>query len=115
MFEEPKDLPHPRSHDHHILLKEVPQPFRIRSYRWLFIQKTEAEKLVKEMPDTRIIQASNSRFASLVLLLKKIDGSWRFCVNYRQLNSLTTKDKFLMLLIDELLDELYGSKYFSKK
>ncbi|KAL3530060.1 hypothetical protein ACH5RR_009382 [Cinchona calisaya] len=61
-----------------------------------------------------IIQPCNNSFASPVLLVKKKDGTWRFCVDYRQLNELTPKDKFLMPMIDELLNELKGAKYFNK-
>ncbi|XP_057986530.1 uncharacterized protein LOC110636696 [Hevea brasiliensis] len=112
--DEPQGLPPFRSHNHATPLQHDAQPFNIRPYRYPHYQKTEIETLIKDMLSSSIIQPSTSPYSSPVLLVRKKDGTWRFCVDYRRLNDLTVKDKFPIPIIDDLLDELHGAMIFSK-
>ena len=69
---------------------------------------------MKELLESWVIRLSQSSFSSPIVMVKKKDGSWMMCVDYRELNKHTFKDKFPLLVIEELIDELYGSVVFTK-
>ena len=114
VFENPKGLPPIRHHDHAINLIPGSASPNIRPYRYPYVQKSEIECMVVEMLELGIIQPSQSSFVALVVLVHKKDGSWRMCPEYKELNKITIKDKFTIPVINELLDELHGSIYFTK-
>ena len=82
----------------------------VRPYRYLQLQKDELERQCALMLAVRIIRLSTAP----VLLVRKSDGTWRFCIDYRALNAVTLKDKFPISVVDKLLDELHGACFFTK-
>lgn len=73
----------------------------VRPYRYAYQQKEEMEKLVYEMlASGRVISPSTSLYSNLVFLVKKKDGSWRFCVDYHALNNVTILDKFPIPVVE---------------
>jgi hypothetical protein len=89
-------------------------PVVVRAYRYPAIQKDEIERQCATMLKEGLIRRSNSEFSSHVLLVKKQEGTWRFCIDFRALNEHTVKDRFPIPVVDELLDELQGSRFFTK-
>jgi hypothetical protein len=99
--------------EHTIPLIPRAYPFRLRPYGYNSAQKNEIESQVQQLLANGWIQESQSPFASLVLLVKKKTRDWRLCVDYRKLNALTVKNKFPLPVIDEMLDDLVGAKWFT--
>ncbi|KAJ0954954.1 putative nucleotidyltransferase, Ribonuclease H [Helianthus annuus] len=113
VFLAPSGLPPPRSHDHCITLTSN-DPICVCHYRYPHIQKSEIERQVEELLALGMIRPSKSAFSSPVILVRKKDNSWRMCVDYRALNKATIPDKYPIPVVEELLDELRGARFFSK-
>ena len=88
-------------------------PRKQRARRLPFSLRQEVARQLRSMQENRVIQPSKSPWASPVVLVKKRDGSHRFCVDYRRLNAVTKSDNFPLPRIEDLLDLLGQSKYFS--
>jgi len=74
----------------------------------------EAEdEILDEMLTTGVIEPSNSSWASPVCLVKKKDGTFRFCIDYRRVNAVSKKDAYPIPDIQDALDNLRGSRYFA--
>jgi len=109
VFAEPTSLPPSHGHDNQINLKGS-QPISLRPYRYPYFQKAEIEKIIRDLFHSRVIRPSQSPFSTPVLLVRRADGSWRLCVNYRALNQKMIKDKYPIPIVDEL----HGPAIFSK-
>ncbi|XP_021971560.1 uncharacterized protein LOC110866725 [Helianthus annuus] len=114
VFEIPKSLPPHRAYDHRIVLKDENVTISQKPYRYQVAQKDIIENMTKELLDSGVIRGSTSPFAAPVVLVKKKDGSWRMCIDYRKLNDATVKNGFPIPLIEDLLDELGEATVFSK-
>eukprot|EP00253_Pinus_taeda_P029980 PITA_29980 len=112
VFDKPHGLPPSQGeHDHSITLVPGAQPPNVHPYRYPFTQKNEIEKIIKELLEAGVIRPSISPYSSPVVMVLKKHGEWQMCPNFRALNKLTVKDKFPILVVDDLLDELNGAQF----
>ena len=89
------------------------QPIRHRPRRLPCAHREEAERQIAEMLDQGIISRSTSPWSSPIVLVKKHNGEFRFCVDYRRPNQVTENDSHPLPNIADILDSLGNSKYFS--
>ena len=89
------------------------QPIRQPVHRLPVCQRGELKSLRDDMEEKEVIRPSHSPRASPIVLVRKKDGSQRFCVDYRKLNAVTQKDAHPIPWIDNTLDTLSGSCWFS--
>lgn len=87
-------------------------PVVYRPYR-LASKKRIVREMIQELLTNNIIRESSSSYASPILIVKKKNGEYRMCIDYRKLNAITIKDKYPMPLIEEQIDKLGGSRYFT--
>ena len=97
----------------HAINVEGHAPIKLPPRRYPIAQREVVEKEVKKMLDADIIEPSTSPWSANIVLVKKKDGSVRFCVDYRRLNSVTKKDAYPLPNISDSLDALSGSRLFS--
>ena len=89
------------------------QPIKQRPRRVPVHMNEEIDRQLENMLKENVITPSTSPWASSIVMVKKKDGSNRFCVDYRKLNDITIKDAYPLPRVDESLDQLAGSKWFS--
>ncbi|GKA23868.1 putative reverse transcriptase domain-containing protein [Tanacetum coccineum] len=83
-------------------------------YRLAPSEMKELSEQLKELSDKGFIRPSSSPWGAPVLFVKKKDGSFRMCIDYRELNKLTVKNRYPLPRIDNLFDQLQGSSVYSK-
>ena len=88
-------------------------PIRQRSYKTDFKSQEIIDETVEKLLKSGIIEPSNSEWSSPVILVKKKDGGHRMCVDYRKLNKVLKKDEWPLPRIQDILDTLGGSEYYS--
>ena len=111
---EKRDMGHTNATTHKIVLKDLDTPpFKEHFHRILPLQLDEVREHLKLMLDAQVIRQSNSLWCNAVVLVRKKDGSLRFCIDFRKLNSLTVKDSHLLPCICETLESLTEAAHYS--
>ena len=100
--------------DFDIDLLQDTNPISIPPYRMAPTELKELKAQLKDLLDKVSIQPSISPWGALILFVNKKDRFLRMCIDYRQLNKMTIKNKYPLPRTDDLFDQLQGGSYFSK-
>ena len=114
VFQEVPGLPPDREIEFAIELVPGTAPISKAPYRMAPAELAELKKQLQELLDKGLIQPSVSPWGAPVLFVRKKDGSLRLCIDYRELNRVTVKNKYPLPRIDDLFDQLAGAAVFSK-
>ena len=107
-----KDLGRTKELKHHIFTSDA-QPVHLSPRRIPQARREELRGLLRDMLESDVIQQSDSPWSSPIVLAKKHDGTTRFCVDYRKVNEVTRKDAYPLPRVNDTLDTLVGSKFFT--
>ncbi|KAJ9543867.1 hypothetical protein OSB04_023574 [Centaurea solstitialis] len=107
-------LPPERQVEFRIELAPGTAPIAKSPYRLALTEMQELMKQLQELLDKGFIQLSTSPWGAPILFVKKKDGTMRMCIDYRELNKVTIKNRYPLPRIDDLFDQLQGASYFSK-
>ncbi|GKB64388.1 hypothetical protein Tco_0920574, partial [Tanacetum coccineum] len=107
-------LPPPRQVEFQIDLVPGAAPIACAPYRLAPCEMRELSVKLQEMLEKGFIRSSSSPWGAPILFVKKKDGSFRMCIDYRELNKLTVKNRYPLSRIDDLFDQLQGSSVYFK-
>ncbi|GJS42892.1 putative reverse transcriptase domain-containing protein, partial [Tanacetum coccineum] len=113
----PEDLPSlPPTRQVEFQIDLIPgvAPVARAPYRLALSEMKEFSEQLQELSDKGFIRPSSSPWGAPIFFVKKKDGSFRMCINYRELNKLTVKNRYPLPMIDNLFDQLQGSSVYSK-
>ena len=110
----PQTLPPRRGIDHEIELLPGVKPLVKNAYRMAPPELAELRKQLDELLTVGFICPAKVPYGALVLFQKKKDGTLHLCIDYRALNKVMVRNKYLLSIISDFFDQLHGAKYFTK-
>jgi len=114
LFQPPSGVPPPGEHDFRIHTDPTAKIPHHQPYQMTQSERKEFQVQIKKLLENGWVTDSLSHYAAPIIFVKKPDATLRMCVDYRGLNSITAKDGYPLLFIEDLLDKLHGARVFTK-